>query len=189
MSFRQIERDLAAGIAESDNEHALAREGLRIAVAARMQDRATEGFHAWPRWRMWEVSQACRDDGDGRLNRLISGFGAPVRSAAADFAHLRTEARLQIKSRRVPFEVFDNLGARGIAAIGRRHRQAGQRRVIAISVQMEPVVVAPPDWTDRVRLLQDDNAETPGFETGRSGQAGRPCADDDGVARIRHEAI
>jgi hypothetical protein len=56
----------------------------------------------------------------------------------------------------------------------------------AIGVQMQPVVVAPPDRPDRVRFLQDDRLEAPLLEAGRSCEPSRTGADDDRVESFVH---
>jgi hypothetical protein len=47
--------------------------------------------------------------------------------------------------------------------------------VTAIGVQMQPIVVAPPDRRDRVRLFQDDDIEATRLETSARGEASRPA--------------
>ncbi len=49
-------------------------------------------------------------------------------------------------------------------------------------MQVEAVVVAPPDRADRVGLFKNRGVETPGLERRRDGEAGWTRADDDGVA-------
>ncbi len=51
----------------------------------------------------------------------------------------------------------------------------------AISVQMQPVVVAPPDRADGVRFFENDRVETALAQGRRRGQAGRTSADNDDV--------
>ena len=81
--FGEVERDLGAGIAVADDQHAFAGERSRIAIAARMQDRAAERLDAGPCRRMGIVGPAGRDDDDGRGSRVLARLGAPRRARRA----------------------------------------------------------------------------------------------------------
>ena len=89
---------------------------------------------------------------------------------------------LQGELRRVGLEIFDDLSARGIAAVSLRYRQARQAGAGAVSVQMQSVVVAPPDRADGVGFLKDRGVKSASLKRGRRGEAGGTCADDNGVA-------
>src|SRR5208337_1728920 len=82
--FREIERDLAARIAESDNEHALAREELRVAVAARMQNRAVEPLRAGPCRRVRIIGPSGRDDDGGGAPCGLARLGAQLAPVASN---------------------------------------------------------------------------------------------------------
>jgi hypothetical protein len=185
--FRQIKRNLAARVAEADDEHAFASEWRRIAVAARMQDRSAERLRAGPGRGVRKVGEASRNDDNGRRGRLVSGLCAPEAPVAPDRADGCVEDRLKIELRRVSFKIFDHLCARWVAAVGGRHRQTRQARMPAIGVQMQPVVVAPPDRADRIGFFQNDRVQTAHAHAGRSGESRRSSADDDRIACSRHE--
>ena len=52
----------------------------------------------------------------------------------------------------------------------------------AIRVQMQPIIMAPPDRADGVGLFKDRDVEAPNSKRRRGGEAGGTSADDDGVA-------
>jgi hypothetical protein len=93
----------------------------------------------------------------------------------------RVEDRLQIKLRRVSLEIFDDMRARRIAAVSLRHREPRQAGADAIGMQMEAIVMSPPDRADGVGLFKDRGVEPPSLKRRRRGETSRTRADDDGV--------
>jgi hypothetical protein len=82
------------------------------------------------------------------------------------------------------FKIFDHVRARGIAAVSLRYRQTRQAGMSAVGVQMEPVIVAPPDRADDVGLFQDRSVEASRPKRRRRGETRWTGADDDGVAGL-----
>ena len=148
--FGEVERDLGAGVAIADNQHALPRQTGRIAISARMHDRAGERLDAGPCRRVGVVGPAGRDDDDGRASRVLAGLDAPCPPVTPHRANRRVEDRFQGELCRVGLEIFDDSSARGIAAVSLRHLEARQAGAGSVRVQMEAVVVAPPDRADGV---------------------------------------
>src|SRR6185437_9186657 len=62
--FREVQGDLTAGIAESDNQHALSRIRLRIAIFTAVDDRTPIEFDAGPGGTIRRIGQARRNDRD-----------------------------------------------------------------------------------------------------------------------------
>jgi hypothetical protein len=128
------------------------------------------------------VGPAGCDDDDGRGSRVLARLGAPCPPITPHRANRRVEDRFQGEPCRVGLEIFDNLRARGVAAASLRYRQPRQAGAGAIGVQMQPVIVAPPDRADGVGLFKDRGVQSARPKRRRHGEAGRTGADDDGVA-------
>jgi len=67
-----------------------------------------------------------------------------LRTVAPQARDLRAEGGPDIEARRVIFEIGHHLLTRRVRRVGFRHRHAGQTGVIAIGVQMQPIVMPPP---------------------------------------------
>jgi hypothetical protein len=115
-----------------------------------MQDQAAERLHASPCRLIRIVGQAGRDHDDRSASRILARLGAPCWPVTPHRANRRVEDRLQIELGAVGFEIIDNVSARRVAAVRTRDRQAGQAGAGSIGVQMEAVVMPPPDRPDCV---------------------------------------
>ncbi len=78
----EIKRDLAAGIAEADDEHALAGIRLGISIAAAVDDRAGINIKSRPGRTVGCVRNTRRHHHDRRRNRIKWRVGKPSRTVA-----------------------------------------------------------------------------------------------------------
>src|SRR5271166_6441045 len=108
-------------------------------------------------------------------------FRTPALTLAPDRAHSRAEDRLQRKLRRVALQIVDKLRARRIAPEGGRHLEAWQRGDRPRHMQMQPVVVAPPDRAHALSLFENDGLKSVGVQLASRGEARRAGAYDDCV--------
>src|SRR5215208_3168699 len=98
------------------------------------------------------------------------------------------EDRLDLKAGRVAFEVGDHLRPRRIGRIVRRHRHPGQAGMVAVGVQMKPVVMPPPYRADLTGLLQHHDAKPGRAHRRGASEPRRARTDNDGVKGWRHGA-
>src|SRR5208337_2455786 len=122
------------------------------------------------------------------------GFRTPAIALAPDRADGGAEDRLQRKLRRVAFQIVDKLCARRIAPEGGRHLETRQRGDRPRRMQMQPVVMAPPDRAHALSLFENDGLKSAGVQLASRGKAGGAGAYDDCVwtvhpgAPIHHDS-
>src|SRR5712664_2920473 len=104
---RQIQRDLTARIAESDDHHALPRVGRGIAIFAAVDDQSLINFRARPRRTIGRVGYPRCNDHNGRVDRAPGCLRAPLRPVAPDARHRRIEDWPDIKAYGIAFEILD----------------------------------------------------------------------------------
>src|SRR5262249_5083679 len=119
---------------------------------------------------------------NGRGSRVLARLGAPCPPVTLYNANLRVEDWFQGEPCSVGLEILDNVSARWIPAVSLRYRQPGQAGAGAIRVEMETVVMPPPDRADHVGLFKDRGVQSPRPKRRRRGEAGGTGADDDCVA-------
>ena len=151
-----------------------------------MQDLPGEALHSGPVWNVRKVREAGRYDGDRRLPRFAIRFGSPEGTLARERADGRVEDGREAEGPRIGFQIAYDLSARRIAPVSHGHGKARQAGPGAVGVQMQTVVVAPPDRSDRIGLFEDHRIEAARLQAGRSGKPGRPRANHDCVAAMRH---
>ena len=174
----EIERDLRARVAGADHQHALVHEPIRVAVLARVNERAPETLLSRQAFGIREAVEPGRDHD---CLRPVSGTRALDDESVARGTHATHRlscARHDGEAGRVGFEIGDHLGARRVARQLVRERDAGQMRLLFNRVQAQPVVMMPPRTPKRRASFEDQRLDATLLEAGGARQARRSRADD-----------
>ena len=183
----ELFRDLEAGVAAADHEHAALGDVRRPAVpgAVRLEDLVGEAVGECRHVR--HLERACGHDdliGQDPLLARLEHERVALPCQRADRARERDR---QLEVRGVPLEVGDDLVARRVSVRVAGEGEPRQRVVAARREEDERVPAAPPGGTDGVRGFDDHEPSALLGEKVPDGEAGLARADhDDVVALVVH---
>ena len=126
------------------------------------------------------------DNQDRRRQRSAIPIGAPQFTLARNTRNVRVEDRPNSETLGIAVDIGDDFGARGVGWVVLRHRHERQAGMVAIGMEMQPVIMAPPRCADAVGPLQHDGAQTRGAHRRRAGEARRAGSNDEDVGPGKH---
>lgn len=178
---------LGAGVADADDQHVPPRVRRGLAVAGGVQQPPGVRIGARPVRQVRGVVEAGgHHHGPGRQQPPAGGVQGPAVpvGGALDPGHLDAGDQLQLVVLGVRLQVPDHVGPRDPAPEAARDRQSGQGRQPPGGVQPQPLVVAPPGGSDRVRLLDDHGPHPAGAQRRGDGESAGSRADHVHGARL-----
>src|SRR6266436_7848544 len=125
---------------------------------------------------------------DRNRELILRDHRAPHPGVAANSANLGAEDRLDLKTRGVAIEVIHHLRARRIKRVRRRHGQSRQAGMLAVRMQMKPVVVPAPHRADMIGFFQHGDVQTLRLHYRSTCEPCRARTNNDGVGIARHAA-
>ncbi len=182
----QVDRLLARGVAEADDEDRATAPALAVAVLARVEQVTGVGLHARPGGTQGSARRAGGHHDVAGPPLPIRGGRDPPAVGPGQPGDLGPVVRLDPVVGAVSLEVLDDLVARRVARPGRRHRQAGQGRRRPGRVQVQAVVVPAPRGADHVGRLEHLERTAGGGERGSGGETRGGRSYDEGLGVDTH---
>src|SRR5579872_1585603 len=125
-----------------------------------MKNVALEIRHARPAWLVRKVGPARGDDDDRRARGMLAGLDPPGFAVALHRCDRRVECRRKLEPLGVAFEIVDELRPRWIAPVRGGDPKTWQGGMDPRRMQMQAVVMAPPNGADRVSLVENQRRQS-----------------------------